>query len=108
MTLGANVVFLNAGGAMPVVNGSENYTLRNASLVVADGPSASQPTSGARTLQRTDPCASTWTTLVETSSNSGSGAAGGCGGGVKLNEISDASGTGNFIYEFIERATTSA
>ncbi|HYI13075.1 MAG TPA: Ig-like domain-containing protein [Thermoanaerobaculia bacterium] len=102
VTLGASTVFVNSAGAMPVINGSENYTLRNAVLTVVDGPSASQPAAGARTLQRTDPCVSTWNTLVETSSNPGSGAGAGCNGGVKMNEISDASGTNNYIYEFIE------
>jgi flagellar hook assembly protein FlgD len=107
-TLPANAVFLNSGGAMPVINGDETVTLANAASVVVDGPSAAMPATAARTLQRTDPCASTWSTLAETSSNPGSGAGGGCGGGVKLNEVSDASGTNNFIYEFVELHNDSA
>jgi hypothetical protein len=102
VTLSASVIFLNSAGAMPVINGDETITLANAASVVVDGPSAAMPATAARTLQRTDPCASTWNTLVETSSNPGSGAGAGCGAGVKLNEVSDASGTGNFIYEFVE------
>lgn len=102
VTLSASVIFLNSAGAMPVINGDETITLANAASVVVDGPSAAMPASAARTMQRTDPCASTWNTLVETSSNPGSGAGAGCGAGVKLNEVSDASGTGNFIYEFVE------
>jgi Bacterial Ig domain len=102
VTLGANVTFLNSAGAMPVLNGDENYTLRNASLVVVDGPSAAQPASAARSVQRVDPCGATWSTVLESAANPGGGAGAGCGGGVKLNEHSDASGTGNFIYEFVE------
>jgi len=101
-TLGSNVVYLSSAGAMPVINGDENFTLKNASAAVVDGPTPSQPVSAAKSIQRVDPCGSTWNTLADTSGNPGSGAGGGCGGGVKINEHSDASGTGNFIYEFIE------
>ncbi|HYH06446.1 MAG TPA: Ig-like domain-containing protein [Thermoanaerobaculia bacterium] len=101
-TLPANAIFLNSAGAMPVINGDETYTLANASAVTIDGPSAAQPASAARTLQRVDPCGTSWNSLTETSANPGSGAGAGCGGGVKLNEISDASGTGNFVYEYVE------
>jgi hypothetical protein len=66
------------------------------------------PTSAARSIQRNDPCTSTWATVLESSANPGSGAAAGCAGGVKINEFSDASGTGNFIYEFIELHNDSA
>ena len=108
VTLGANVTFLNSAGGMPVINGDENYTLRNAASVVVDGPSAAQPSSAARSIQRVDPCGATWSTVLESSANAGSGAGAGCGGGVKLNEHSDASGTGNYIYEFIELHNDSA
>jgi hypothetical protein len=107
-TLPANTVFLNSGGAMPVINGDETFTLSNASNVVVDGPSAAMPAGAARTMQRLDPCKAAWTTKVETSADPGSGGDGGCAGGVKLNEISDASGTDNFIYEFVELRNHSA
>jgi hypothetical protein len=108
VTLGANVTFLNSAGALPVINGDETYSLYNASSVLVDGPSAAQPTTAARSVQRVDPCGATWSTVLESSANAGSGAGVGCGGGVKLNEHSDASGTGNFIYEFVELHNDSA
>jgi hypothetical protein len=108
VTLGANVTFLNSAGGMPVINGDENYSLYNASSVLVDGPSAAQPASAARSVQRVDPCGATWNTVLESSANAGSGAGAGCGGGVKINEHSDASGTGNYIYEFIELHNDSA
>ncbi|HEX6094917.1 MAG TPA: Ig-like domain-containing protein [Thermoanaerobaculia bacterium] len=108
VTLGANVTFVNSAGAMPVINGDESYTLRNASSVVVDGPSAAQPAAAARSVQRVDPCGATWSTVLESSANAGSGAGAGCGGGVKINEHADASGTGNFIYEYIELHNDSA
>ena len=108
VTLGTNVTFVNSAGAMPVINGDETYTLSNASSVVVDGPTPAMATSAAKSMQRTDPCASTWNVLADTSGNPGSGAGAGCGGGVKINEFSDASGTGNYIYEFIELHNDSA
>ena len=108
VTLGANAVYINSVGGMPVINGDENYTLRNPSLSVVDGPSAAQPSGAARSIQRVDPCGATWNTVVESSATPGSGAGAGCSGGVKLNEHSDASGTGNFIYEFLELHNDSA
>ena len=108
VTLGPNVTFLNSAGGMPVINGDEHYTLRNASSVVVDGPSAAQPSGAARSVQRADPCGATWSTVLESLANPGSGAALGCGGGVKINEHSDASGTGNYVYEFIELHNDSA
>ena len=102
VTLPANAIFINSAGGMPVINGDENYSLYNAAATLVDGPTPSQPVSAARTVQRVDPCGSTWNTLAETSSTPGSGAGAGCGGGVRINEHSDASGTGNYVYEFVE------
>ena len=107
-TLPANAVFLNAAGALPVINGDENYSLYNASAVLKDGPTASMPATAARSMQRTDPCGSTWNAVLESSANPGSGAGAGCGGGVKINEFADASGTGNYVYEYIELHNDSA
>lgn len=107
-TLGANVVYLNSADTMPQINGDENFTLKNASSVVVDGPSINMPVSAARSIQRNDPCTPAWSTVLESAANPGSGAAAGCAGGVKINEFSDASGTGNFIYEFIELHNDSA
>ena len=104
-TLPANAVYLNSGGGMPVINGDENYTLYTAAGAVADGPTINL-TAG-KSVQRTDPCsnassATSWNVVSDVSGTPGSGAGAGCGGGVKINEFSDASGTGNYIYEFIE------
>ena len=102
VNLSSNVIYIDSGDGMPIINGDENYTLKNALGVVVDGPTINMPASAARSLQRADPCGTTWNTVLESASNPGSGAAAGCGAGVKMNEVSDASGTGNFVYEFIE------
>jgi hypothetical protein len=62
--------------------------------------------SGGKSLQRAN-CgavgnASSWTKVASTSGNPGTGGLTGCGKGVFINEFSDALGTGNFVYEFVE------
>jgi len=107
VTLGSNVVYLTTAGAFPQINGSENYTLKNASGTIIDGPTISTSSSANQDLQRIDPCTgagitSNWNVGVTTLANPGSGAGAGCAKGVVINEFSDAAGSGNFIYEFVE------
>jgi Bacterial Ig domain len=108
VTLGANVVFIDSNAVLPQINGDENFSLYNAASALVDGPSAQMPASAARAIQRVDPCGTSWNTVLESSATPGSGAGAGCSGGVKLNEFSDASGTGNFIYEYVELHNDSA
>ena len=106
-TLPANTVYLNAADAMPVINGSEAYNLFNAAGTKVDGQTIGMPSSAGSTVQRKDPCNSpsasaSWTITASSTATPGSGAGAGCSKGVVINEFSDATGTGNFIYEFIE------
>ncbi|MEA2488625.1 MAG: hypothetical protein QOH21_417 [Acidobacteriota bacterium] len=107
VTLGSNVVYLTTAGAFPQINGSENYTLKNASGTIIDGPTISTSSSANQSLRRNDPClaagtTSSWTIGLTTTGNPGSGAGTGCAKGMVINEFSDAAGTNNFVYEFIE------
>ncbi|MES1244152.1 MAG: hypothetical protein ABUT39_21285 [Acidobacteriota bacterium] len=105
--LPAGVVYLNSAGVLPQINGSETYDLYNASSTLVDGRTIAMGSSGGSSIQRKDPClaanlSSSWNVLASSSGNPGSGAAAGCAKGVVINEFSDALGTGNFIYEFVE------
>jgi len=105
--LPSNVVYINAAGAFPVINGDEYYTLYDASETEADGPTIAMPSSAGRTVQRLDPClpageSGSWTISAYGAATPGSGAAAGCGRGIVINEFADPTGTGNFVYEFIE------
>ncbi len=107
VTLGTNVVYINSAGAFPVINGSENYSLKNAAGAVIDGTTISMSSSALQSIQRRDPClaanlASSWNAGATSTATPGSGAGAGCAKGVVINEFSDASGTGNYIYEFVE------
>ena len=92
---------------MPVINGSETYDLYNAASALIDGRTIAMASSAGNSVQRKDPClsptaSSNWNVFASTSGTPGTGAAAGCAKGVVINEFSDALGTGNFIYEFIE------
>jgi hypothetical protein len=105
--LPSNVVYLNAAGVLPLINGSEDYTLANASGTTIDGPTIAMASAAGNTDQRKDPClaanlSTSWTVSAASSATPGSGAGAGCAKGVVINEFSDALGTNNFVYEFVE------
>ena len=92
---------------MPQINGSETYSLFNAAGTKVDGATFAMSASGGQSLRRIDPCnapgsSSSWTIGVTTTATPGSGAGAGCAKGPVINEFSDAAGTGNFVYEFVE------
>lgn len=103
--LGADVVYIDGNGAFPQINGSEKYTLKDASGAVVDGPTIAMPSSAGRNVKRNDPCAAagasaSWTVSPTTSATPGTSTAAGCAKGVVINEFSDASS--GFAFEFVE------
>lgn len=107
VTLGANVVYIDSADTMPQINGSETYTLYNAGNTKADGATIAMASAGGRAYQRKGGClgankSSSWNDVASTSGNPGTGAPAPCGKGVFISEFADATGTGSFIYEFVE------
>ncbi|MSO60638.1 MAG: hypothetical protein EXQ50_00855 [Acidobacteria bacterium] len=107
VTLPANVVYINSADALPVINGSENYTLDNAAGTKIDGATISMSSSAGQSIQRKDPClaanlSSSWNILASSAGTPGSGAAAGCVKGMVIHEFSDALGTGHYGFEFVE------
>ncbi len=106
VTLASNVVFINSADTMPQINGSETYTLKNSSGTTIEGATVAMDTSGGSDFQRATCGAigtlSSWTKLASASGSPGTGGLNGCNKGPFINEFSDALGTGNFVYEFIE------
>jgi hypothetical protein len=107
VTLAANVVYINSVDTMPQINGSETYTLKNASAATLDGPSVAMASGAGESLKRINGCgaanlSTSWSRVASSTGNPGSGAPAACSKGVYISEFSDALGTGNFIYEFIE------
>jgi len=105
VTLGANVVYINSADTMPQINGSETYTLKNGATTI-DGPTVAMDTSAGFDFERATCGAvgtlSSWFHRATTSGTPGTGGLTTCNKGVFINEFSDALGTGNFVYEFIE------
>ena len=107
VTLASNVVYVNSADGMPQINGDENYTLYNAAGSKLDGRTINMAASGGESIRRLNGCGSSskstsWTRGASSTGNPGSGAPAPCNKGVYLSEFSDALGTGNFIYEFVE------
>jgi len=107
VTLGSNVVFVNSADGMPQINGDENFTLYNAGGTKVDGRTINMAASGGESIRRLNGCgsstkASSWTRAASSTGNPGSGAPAPCNKGVFISEFSDALGTGNFVYEFVE------
>jgi len=103
VTLGPDVVYLNSGETIPMINGGETYTLKNASGVIVDGPTIALPATF-QSVRRNDPClpagsTGSWTWGALATATPGTGAGAGCGTGLVINEFSDASA---FANEFVE------
>jgi beta-lactamase superfamily II metal-dependent hydrolase len=105
VTLGANVVYINSADTMPQINGSETYTLKNGATTI-DGPTVAMDSAAGFDFERATCGAvgtlSSWFHRASTSGTPGTGGLTTCNKGVFINEFSDALGTGNFVYEFIE------
>jgi beta-lactamase superfamily II metal-dependent hydrolase len=106
VTLGANVIYINSADTMPQINGSETYTLKNSSGVTIEGTTVAMDASGGSDFQRAT-CGAigtlgSWTKSASTAGSPGSGGLNGCNKDPFINEFSDALGTGNYVYEFIE------
>ncbi|HET9227821.1 MAG TPA: lamin tail domain-containing protein, partial [Thermoanaerobaculia bacterium] len=105
--LPANAVYVNSAGVLPVINGDETYDLYNASNTKVDGRTIAMTASAGSSVKRKDPCmqpnqSASWTVTASSTGTPGSGAGACCSKGVVINEFSDALGTGNFVYEFVE------
>ncbi|MFH1807167.1 MAG: amidohydrolase family protein [Pseudomonadota bacterium] len=108
VTLGDDVTYVDSGGAIPQINGGETFTLLDSgSIPVVDGPSVALAATG-KCHQRKVPVqaasgSDSWTVVAEASGNPGSGQTPGASpSGVYISEFCDATGTGNFNYEFVE------
>ena len=105
VTLGANVIYINSADTMPQINGSETYTLKNGATTI-DGPTVAMDTNAGFDFERATCGAvgtlSSWSHRASTSGTPGTGGLATCNKGVFINEFSDALGTGNYVYEFIE------
>ncbi len=108
VTLGSNVhYFTSTSPELPTINGAETYTLLGDN-VTQDGPTIAMGGSARQNLQRAPGTAAgtagSWTVQSDAVSNAtpGTGQTTGSNNGVYISEFSDAGGSGNFVYEFVE------
>lgn len=99
--LGDDVVYFNAGDEFPAINGAETFTLRDDGGAVVDGPTPAIEEGD--TVRRDDLAAvGSWTVEGEGNADPGVAHPDPGAAGVFLTEASDATGSGNFVYEFVE------
>lgn len=108
-TLPTGTVFINSADACPRINGDESFVLNDSSGLVADGPTPVMLDH--ENLQRVDGTTppgefSSWTFQSDDVSSSTPGKSPGTplANAVYISEISDAPGSGNFVFEFVEIA----
>ncbi len=103
--LDASTTYINSSDQMPLINGSETYTLRAANFsTILDGPTPTALNPKSDSVQRIDASLnatleSSWQKVGQTNATPGSGGSGLGYLGLVISEYSDAE---QFKYEFIE------
>jgi len=109
--LPAEATYFSGSNDTPIVNGTYVYTLLDSSGMVMDGPTIAADTGS---LTRVSPdedagLAASWVAGDEAAATPGSASAAGAeSGSFYISEMTDASGSGNFKFEFIELHLTGA
>jgi hypothetical protein len=99
--LDADVVYLDTEDAFPAINGGETFTLRDAGNSAIDGPTPALQ--GSDAVQRLDLSApGMWGSETEGNATPGIGHPDPGHTGAFITEASDASGSGAFVYEYVE------
>lgn len=102
------LVFVDGGGDFPTMNGDETYALRDPDDVLVDGPSP--PLVAETAWLRIDADASgatlaAWQAVEDPNAEitpASASASGGASGVPYVAQIVDATGNGNYVYEFVE------
>jgi len=102
VALGEGVIYVNSNDKCPKLNGGESFALYDSIGMLIDSTYASQPTDGEMSIQRDSSNVNTWQILPASTATPGSFQEAGRGNAIVITEFTDSSGTGNFIYEFIE------
>ncbi len=100
VSLPSNVTYINGSNSALSINGGETFSLHDETSATID--SSTTALTGGNTVQRDATNLNTWTQSADTDATPGSGVTGGNNAGFVITEYSDASGTGNYIYEFVE------
>ena len=99
--LGDDAVYFNGSDVFPAINGDETFSVRDDADAVIDGPTPALEMG--TSLHRDDgSAAGSWTPATESEADPGVGVAEPDSPGVFVTEASDASGAGNYVFEYVE------
>lgn len=99
--LGEDVLYVDTEDSFPAINGDETFSVRDASDATVDGPTPALESGQA--MARTDVSnPGSWSSAGEGTATPGVGHAFSGTSGVFITEVSDATGSGSYVYEFIE------
>jgi len=106
VSFSSNVIFIDSDNSFPSINGDETFILKNDSNTTIDGPTG-LPLITYHTIERINTTydstlESSWNVSADNYATPSFGAKGNGSAGLIINEYSDASGSGNWRYEFIE------
>lgn len=110
VTLSSTTKFINAAGVMPQINGDETFRIETNLGVIVDGPTIAMPVAAGESLQRIDfsmPAnqESAWRRVPSAVSSASPGvldAPPANTGKIVISEVSDATGAGYYVYEYLE------
>jgi hypothetical protein len=95
-----NVIYINSENSCPLINGGESYSLYDSLNLRIDTTYFIMDEGNC--YQRESTNTDNWIVHSAAYANPGSGVVGGNSSGLLITEVSDAIGSGNYIYEFIE------
>lgn len=106
VTLPSDVTYINSENSIPMINGDETFTLLDASDGTVDGPTVALVSGeSVRRNNTSDPAGdeTSWTRGdANTTATPGEASGVKSSSGLVITEFSDATGTGNYVYEFVE------
>ena len=102
VVLGSNVLFINSGNTLPMINGDESFAVYDSSGNTVDSTAVVMPAGENKSIQRDSTNVDTWTILNSDQANPGYFGGDAHNAGLVITEFTDSTGSGNYIYEFVE------
>lgn len=100
--LGSNVIFINSGNTVPMINGDESFALYDSTGNLLDSTAVAMPAGENKSITRDSTNVNIWSILSSAQASPGSTDGDGHNAGLIITEFADSTGTGNYIYEYVE------
>lgn len=102
VVLGSNVLFINSANTLPMINGDESFAVYDSSGNLIDSTNTQMPPGENKCMERDSSNVNTWTALNSNLATPGYYGGGNHNAGLIISEFTDSTGTGNYVYEYIE------